>query len=561
MLRPYQKRPQAQTHLHPATLSRIYPGGRTIALTEEDFRKRGFRTRELVAVLAGPSRLIAGRVASLPSAALRAGSIGLISTSARSLGCEDGARVRVRPLRDTGVATVAAQLVVLELEPGPGRLRDPRAYLKGLSTSRRALLNRAARYGVTGCHTRHGDLLPASFEGFPHCLRVAKLLPSSRERANQIDSDGYRGEEREADAVAALGAPLAALSLGGDDDALTPAPTRAAVGSPKARARSSPQEDSSLAARHRAPAVEANPSTGSTSNGGTPGHEAAAPGSARDGTPASSSSSKPSTRVRLETFYREHNPGKLDEVPGILAKYAGREGDLFAKLERKYGPGSLRAVASGGDDGGGQGARDPRLVQAESPVPPKALVYRDANSEARAGTPATPMTPATPGTPGTPTPSKVCRGRAGVPATPASAEPAGARDWGSNERLWFIAPDTPIELRAAEARPEEAPHGQSANRSRGTDSAAEETSDDWSSVGGLSAQVRQLKEAIQLPLNSPEVLRRYGVRPPRGVLLHGPPGTGKTTLARAAAAACGCHVIVVKGPELMSRWARDAGVG
>jgi ATP-dependent 26S proteasome regulatory subunit len=46
-------------------------------------------------------------------------------------------------------------------------------------------------------------------------------------------------------------------------------------------------------------------------------------------------------------------------------------------------------------------------------------------------------------------------------------------------------------------------------------------------VGGLAAQVQQLREAVELPLRSPEVFEKYGVRPPRGVLLHGPPGTGK----------------------------------
>ncbi|CAN0563841.1 unnamed protein product, partial [Ectocarpus sp. 12 AP-2014] len=85
-------------------------GGRKVALTEEDFRKSGFRSRELVAVLAGPSKLIAGRICSLPSAALRPGGVGLSSASSQSLlGCDtedaagaggEGARVRVRRLSD-----------------------------------------------------------------------------------------------------------------------------------------------------------------------------------------------------------------------------------------------------------------------------------------------------------------------------------------------------------------------------------------------------------------------------------------------------------------------------
>ncbi|GMH48887.1 hypothetical protein TrRE_jg12028 [Triparma retinervis] len=55
----------------------------------------------------------------------------------------------------------------------------------------------------------------------------------------------------------------------------------------------------------------------------------------------------------------------------------------------------------------------------------------------------------------------------------------------------------------------------------------------FSDIGGLTEQIRELREVIELPLTNPELFRRIGVKPPSGVLLYGPPGTGKTLLARA----------------------------
>ena len=57
----------------------------------------------------------------------------------------------------------------------------------------------------------------------------------------------------------------------------------------------------------------------------------------------------------------------------------------------------------------------------------------------------------------------------------------------------------------------------------------------YSSVGGLSNQIRDLRETIELPLTNPELFKRIGIKPPKGVLLYGPPGTGKTLLARVIA--------------------------
>ena len=57
----------------------------------------------------------------------------------------------------------------------------------------------------------------------------------------------------------------------------------------------------------------------------------------------------------------------------------------------------------------------------------------------------------------------------------------------------------------------------------------------YSDVGGLTSQIRDLRETIELPLTNPELFGRVGIKPPKGVLLYGPPGTGKTLLARVLA--------------------------
>lgn len=57
----------------------------------------------------------------------------------------------------------------------------------------------------------------------------------------------------------------------------------------------------------------------------------------------------------------------------------------------------------------------------------------------------------------------------------------------------------------------------------------------WANIGGLSDEIRQIREVIELPLTNPELFTRVGIKPPKGVLLYGPPGTGKTLLARALA--------------------------
>lgn len=69
---------------------------------------------------------------------------------------------------------------------------------------------------------------------------------------------------------------------------------------------------------------------------------------------------------------------------------------------------------------------------------------------------------------------------------------------------------------------------------------------DYSMIGGLGEQIRELRESIELPLLNPELFMRVGINPPKGVLLYGPPGTGKTLLARAIASNIDANFLKVR---------------
>ena len=80
----------------------------------------------------------------------------------------------------------------------------------------------------------------------------------------------------------------------------------------------------------------------------------------------------------------------------------------------------------------------------------------------------------------------------------------------------------------------------------------------WDSVGGMEDVKQELREAVEWPLNHPEVFKRLGVNPPKGILLYGPPGTGKTLLAKAVATESESNFILVNGPSLLSKWVGES---
>ncbi|GAV52543.1 hypothetical protein ZYGR_0AG05340 [Zygosaccharomyces rouxii] len=77
---------------------------------------------------------------------------------------------------------------------------------------------------------------------------------------------------------------------------------------------------------------------------------------------------------------------------------------------------------------------------------------------------------------------------------------------------------------------------------------------DYNSVGGLAKEVEVLKNAIHLPLHKPNLFSEFGVTPPRGILLHGPPGTGKTMLLRCVANTTDAHILTINGPSIVSKY-------
>ncbi|MBU3924286.1 MAG: CDC48 family AAA ATPase [Nanoarchaeota archaeon] len=76
----------------------------------------------------------------------------------------------------------------------------------------------------------------------------------------------------------------------------------------------------------------------------------------------------------------------------------------------------------------------------------------------------------------------------------------------------------------------------------------------YEDIGGLTEEVKKVREMVELPLKRPEIFMRLGIEPPKGVLLYGPPGTGKTLLAKAVANESEAHFILLNGPEVMSKF-------
>merc|ERR1712060_359769 len=88
----------------------------------------------------------------------------------------------------------------------------------------------------------------------------------------------------------------------------------------------------------------------------------------------------------------------------------------------------------------------------------------------------------------------------------------------------------------------------------------EEKLDDvgYGDIGGCKKAMAQIREMIELPLRHPPLFKTLGVKPPRGVLMYGPPGSGKTLMARAVANETGAFFFLINGPEIMSKLAGES---
>jgi len=76
----------------------------------------------------------------------------------------------------------------------------------------------------------------------------------------------------------------------------------------------------------------------------------------------------------------------------------------------------------------------------------------------------------------------------------------------------------------------------------------------YEDIGGLGKEIRRIREMIELPLKYPQVFERLGIEPPKGVLLYGPPGCGKTLIARAVANETDAYFVTISGPEIMHKF-------
>ncbi len=80
----------------------------------------------------------------------------------------------------------------------------------------------------------------------------------------------------------------------------------------------------------------------------------------------------------------------------------------------------------------------------------------------------------------------------------------------------------------------------------------------WDDIGGLENVKQELREVVEWPLKYPEVFQKMGIEPPKGILLYGPPGVGKTLLAKAVATESGANFIAIRGPEVLSKWVGES---
>eukprot|EP00316_Scyphosphaera_apsteinii_P000505 CAMPEP_0119313646 /NCGR_PEP_ID=MMETSP1333-20130426/29826_1 /TAXON_ID=418940 /ORGANISM="Scyphosphaera apsteinii, Strain RCC1455" /LENGTH=907 /DNA_ID=CAMNT_0007318519 /DNA_START=113 /DNA_END=2836 /DNA_ORIENTATION=- len=87
---------------------------------------------------------------------------------------------------------------------------------------------------------------------------------------------------------------------------------------------------------------------------------------------------------------------------------------------------------------------------------------------------------------------------------------------------------------------------------------SEDSIDGYDAIGGVDKQLSKIRELVELPMRHPKVFTRVGVRPPRGVLIHGPPGCGKTMIVKAVAAETGAFFQEINGPAIMAKQSGDS---
>lgn len=111
------------------------------------------------------------------------------------------------------------------------------------------------------------------------------------------------------------------------------------------------------------------------------------------------------------------------------------------------------------------------------------------------------------------------------------------------EEYCIVAPDTVIHCEGEAIKRED-----------------EERLDDigYDDIGGVRKQLAQIRELVELPLRHPQLFKSVGVKPPRGILMYGPPGSGKTLIARAVANETGAFFFLINGPEIMSKLAGES---
>ena len=80
----------------------------------------------------------------------------------------------------------------------------------------------------------------------------------------------------------------------------------------------------------------------------------------------------------------------------------------------------------------------------------------------------------------------------------------------------------------------------------------------YEEIGGMKEQIKRLREIVELPMRHPEVFARLGIEPHSGILMYGPPGTGKTLIAKALATESNANIIIVRGPEVLSKWVGES---